>query len=64
MLYPGEEDVLYQLCDTEDSSDEVLEQSDTKVTCKQASQVTQAHFWWDCSEMGEMILQIKHNLTA
>lgn len=39
--YQGEEDVLYQLCDTEDSSDEVLEQSYTKVTSKQASQVTQ-----------------------
>lgn len=40
VLYPDEEDVLYQLCDTEDSSDEVLEESYTQVTRKQASQVT------------------------
>ncbi|KAE8299450.1 KAT8 regulatory NSL complex subunit 1-like protein MSL1v2 [Larimichthys crocea] len=37
-LIEDEEDVLYQLCDTEDSSDEVLEESYTQVTRKQASQ--------------------------
>lgn len=39
VLYPGEEDVLYQLCDTENSSDEVLEESYSQVTRKQTSQV-------------------------
>nr|XP_046260913.1 KAT8 regulatory NSL complex subunit 1-like protein isoform X2 [Scatophagus argus] len=37
-LVEDEEDALYQLCDTEDSSDEVLEQSYTHGTRKQASQ--------------------------
>ncbi len=37
---PDVEDVLYQLCDTEDSSDEVVEERYIQVTRKQASQVT------------------------
>ncbi|XP_073330082.1 KAT8 regulatory NSL complex subunit 1-like protein isoform X2 [Pagrus major] len=37
-LIEEEEDVLYQLCDTEDSSDEVLEDSYTQITSKRASQ--------------------------
>lgn len=39
MLYLDEGDVLYQLCDPEESSDEVLEESYTQVSRKQASQV-------------------------
>ncbi|XP_041807140.1 KAT8 regulatory NSL complex subunit 1-like protein isoform X2 [Chelmon rostratus] len=38
-LIEGEEDVLYQLCDTENSSDEVLEESYSQVTRKQTSQL-------------------------
>ncbi|XP_070832606.1 KAT8 regulatory NSL complex subunit 1-like protein isoform X1 [Chaetodon trifascialis] len=37
-LVEGEEDALYQLCDTEDSSDEVLEESFSQVTRKQTPQ--------------------------
>ncbi|XP_045909937.1 KAT8 regulatory NSL complex subunit 1-like protein isoform X3 [Micropterus dolomieu] len=37
-LIEDEEDVVYQLCDPEDSSDEVLEESCTQVSHKQASQ--------------------------
>nr|XP_020463314.1 KAT8 regulatory NSL complex subunit 1-like protein [Monopterus albus] len=36
-LIEDEEDILYQFCDLEDSSDEVLEESYTQVPCKQAS---------------------------
>ncbi|XP_051259897.1 KAT8 regulatory NSL complex subunit 1-like protein [Dicentrarchus labrax] len=37
-LREDKEDVLYQFCDTEDSSEEVLEESFTQVSRKQASQ--------------------------
>ncbi|KAM8748547.1 KAT8 regulatory NSL complex subunit 1-like protein isoform 2-T2 [Acanthopagrus schlegelii] len=37
-LIEEEENVLYQLCDTEDSSDEVLEESYTQIASKRASQ--------------------------
>lgn len=45
VLYTDEEDLLYQLCDTEDGSDEVLEQSGTEVSHKQTTQVTHTHFY-------------------
>ncbi len=50
VLYPDEEDVLYQLSDPGDSSDEVLEESYTQVSRKQASQVTHTHThtFWTC----------------
>lgn len=43
MLYTDEGDFLYQLRDTEDGSDEVLEQSGTEVSHKQTTQVSRIH---------------------
>lgn len=40
-VYPDEEDALYQLCDPAESSDDVLEESYSHASHKQASQVTQ-----------------------
>lgn len=53
MLYP-DEDVLYQLCDTEESSEEFMEQKYTKVPPRQTPQVTHNHVYavhrfTDCS---------------
>lgn len=45
MLCLDEEDFLYQLCDTEDGSDEVLEQSGTEVSHKRTTQVSHTHFY-------------------
>lgn len=42
--YLGIMDVLYRLCDTEGSSDEMLEQRYTQGPRKQASRVTHIHF--------------------
>lgn len=47
-----EEDVLYQLCDPEESSDDVLEETCTRVSRKQASQVKRT-FWKMVSVMTE-----------
>lgn len=57
-VYLDEEDVLYRLCELEESSDDVLEESYTQVSRKQASQVTNTSFyfytiyanWFTCLE--------------
>lgn len=65
VLYPDEEDVLYQLGDP-DSSDEVLEESYTQVSRKPASQVThicERVYLWESSLIHTVMPQSRLELN-
>ncbi|XP_023125926.2 KAT8 regulatory NSL complex subunit 1-like protein isoform X2 [Amphiprion ocellaris] len=59
-LKDDEEDVLYQFCHREESSDDVLEESYTHASCKQASEVKHTQNGFVRKRQGESVYNINN----